>query len=529
MNLTTPNYSNAALGTDQRSNDLLNASKALLNSTPGIQSTVPNNLPVSTTINAGTIANNNPVNIPNLNVPNTTNNLSLSTTNTLSKANSDATATPPTATTSSTKDLLSQAMQQYTTGISTQASDISKINSDAQLLDKKKAATELANSITQYDKEYRDQVKQLKETFQGTTGGLQSELNALQDKYQNTRANMALSYNVANNDYQGAQEIAQQKIQSLKDTNAAYLETYKLQADAIRNNLSDTESKQLDSQIRMKENNDKAIADAYSTVIQNAAQNRAPASILNAIDVASKKPGATIASINAAAGNYGVDIEKQARIDNINSEIAKRKAENKPVFLDVEGKVVVDRTEAQKISKELVNNDAYKAIQKSKDSLAYLKNFKEAFDKYGSTSAVFDPVKNSELKSKYNAATLQLKEFFNLGVLNGPDLSIIQGVLPNPTDTSNLRKAVQLGTYQPGTATKSGLDSMYKMVETTLDDRYKSIKTQYNAYSPQAVAGLADANRIYIEQKSFLNPSIKALVDENPNLSDEEIISIMGI
>ncbi len=220
---------------------------------------------------------------------------------------------------------------------------------------------------------------------------------------------------------------------------------------------------------------------------------------------------------------------KRKQIENIQSEIDKRKSEGKPVFLDVEGKVVVDRTEAQKISKELVNNDAYKAIQKSKDSLAYLKNFKEAFDKYGSTSGVFDPVKNSELKAKYNAATLQLKEFFNLGVLNGPDLSIIQGVLPNPTDTSNLRKVAQLGTYQPGTATKSGLDSMYKMVESTLDDRYKSIKTQYSAYSPQSVAGLADANRIYIQQKSFLNPSIQALVDENPNLSDEEIISIMGI
>lgn len=335
MNPTTPNYSNAPVGSSQRTNDLINASKTLLNSAP--------NIPVTTTLSAPSIANNQSVNIPTLNTPNTTQNLGLLNNSVFSKVTSDANVTPPPATTSSTKDLLTEAMKQYTTGISTQASDISKINSDAQLLDKKKAATELANSITQYDKEYRDQVQQLKQNFQGTTGGLQSELNALQDRYQNTRANMALSYSVANNDYQGAQEIANQKIQSLKDTNAAYLETYKLQADAIRNNLSDTESKQLDSQLRTKEANDRALTEAYTTAITEGYKNGLPAAAFNAIDVAAKKPGATAASIFGALSNYGIS-KSGLKYQEL--------PDGRAVMLDSQGNIVKEVSKAPQTKEE---------------------------------------------------------------------------------------------------------------------------------------------------------------------------------
>jgi hypothetical protein len=399
-----------------------------------------------------------------------------------------------------------------------------------------KASDELASRIEAKQLAATRQIEALEKNPQGLFGGgLQQEITRIERESAREIADLSIAQNAINRQLLTAQTLVNQKIaletQDLK-TKADNLRFFYTENKELLTKAEDREYSNLVKQADREYNDEKEkLAKLESTklaLLKSAAEQGAPNELLQSIQT-SKTPEEAITK----AGRYGGDIlerlTKQKQLENIQSEINKRNNENKPVFLDTEGKIVVDRTEAQKVSKELVSNDAYKAIQKSKDSLLYLKNFEEALNEFGSTSEVFDPIKNSELKAKYNAATLNLKEFFNLGVLNGPDLSIIQGVLPNPSDTSNFRKFVQLGTYQPGTASSSGLNSIKKMVETTLDDRYKSIRTQYSPYSPQSVAALADANRIYIEQKSALNPNIQQLVDENPNLSDEEILTIMGI
>lgn len=514
MNPTTPNYSNAPVGSQQRSNDLLRASNQLLNSTPGIQSTVPNNLPISTTISAPSIANNQPVNIPFYNQPNTTDNLSSSVTNTLSKANTDANATSPTATIGSTNNLLQEAMKQYTTGISTQASDISKINSDAQLLDKKRAATELANSITQYDKEYRDQVQQLKQNFQGTTGGLQSELNALQDRYQNTRANMALSYQVANNDYQGAQDTAQQKIQSLKDTNAGYLDSYKAQVFAVQNSMTPLELKQADSQIRIKEANYKSVADAYSAIIQNAINNKAPSSVLNALDQASRKPGATQADLYSAAGSYGISPNSQiVQLDNgqtvvvdkntgkVITNIGGSKGQT-PVSLTgltteqaadpfiqkmaktVGGKPITDAF-AQKLNKGLTVLDQIGGLQTNiantdTGPLVGLFRGKNPWD----TNA-------QVIKAQLNAIVPNLARgvYGEVGVLTDNDIAQYSKTLPNLTSPADVRNAV-LGIT---------VDLIGKSIKQTLE---------VNAANQKDVSGFID---IYTQMQSTKNSILEQI------------------
>lgn len=216
----------------------------------------------------------------------------------------------------------------------------------------------------------------------------------------------------------------------------------------------------------------------------------------------------------------------KAQIANIYSEIAQRGSSGK-IVVDTSGKVVLKPEEAQKINKELVANDAYKAIRKSQDSLQFLTEFEKLFDKTGATSAVFSPRQNAELKAKYNSTILNLKEFFNLGVLNGPDETILKSILPDPTNRSAALTVGSLGIYKPSTATKAGIENIKKQIESTLDDRFKSIRAQYGDYSEQSIGTLSDLSRIYVEQKSKINPQIKKMVEENPNLGYEDLANII--
>lgn len=217
---------------------------------------------------------------------------------------------------------------------------------------------------------------------------------------------------------------------------------------------------------------------------------------------------------------------KKAQIANIYSSIGEREKDG-TIMVDTQGKVVPKPSEAMKINKELVTNDAYKSIQKGKDSLQFLTSFEDKFNKTGATSAVFSPRKNADLKAKYNATILNLKEFFNLGVLNGPDEAILRSVLPDPTNRSAFLTAGSLGIYSPSSQTRAGIDNLKKMIETSLDDRYKSLSSQYGDYSPQSINSLGDLNRIYVEQKARINPEIQKLIQENPDLTIEDITNII--
>jgi hypothetical protein len=52
----------------------------------------------------------------------------------------------------------------------------------------------------------------------------------------------------------------------------------------------------------------------------------------------------------------------------------------------------------------------------------------------GTGSRVMPGVDKSTLETSYENLQLQMKELFNLGVLNGPDLALMRRVLSNPTD-----------------------------------------------------------------------------------------------
>lgn len=184
-------------------------------------------------------------------------------------------------------------------------------------------------------------------------------------------------------------------------------------------------------------------------------------------------------------------------------------------------KVKLGTTEAAAIQKEMTGSDAYKAVRKGQESLDALKQFEDAYKSYGLTGN-YSPIANKELEAKYNAALLNLKEFFNLGVLNGPDEKILRGVLPDPTNQGFVYSPFQ------GKAATAGIDNMKTMISNTLDDRYLSLKAQYGNYDDTNLGAVKDLDRIYLQNKAALDPGVDAFLKENPDMPLEDKIQVIN-
>lgn len=231
----------------------------------------------------------------------------------------------------------------------------------------------------------------------------------------------------------------------------------------------------------------------------------------------------SLAEVTGTIKGLGLDQQyKTLQIEKLKQELS-----GETPKLDSTGKTIIPKSDATKINKELITSDPYKAIIKGQDSLQFLKNFEELFSKTGATSAFFSPRENAELKAKYNAAILNLKEFFNLGVLNGPDEAILRSVLPDPTDSSTLKTIGTLGISLPAKKTEAGINSMKAMIEQSLDTRFDTLNNLYGEYSPESVSAIKDVQTKYINQKAAINPEVKKLVDQEKGLTPEEIISII--
>lgn len=329
-----------------------------------------------------------------------------------------------------------------------------------------------------------------------------------------------------------------------RNSKASYLDNVMKLSAQDRTEANQQFDKMMDFGFKVMDYRDKMqknSTDAYNKIVQNAGYDgllKMTNGDRHATSIIEKTLGLSSGGLQSlatqAAETRAIDLQeksldfaiKKANLANIYSQIADRDAQNN-VATDPFGKVIVKPVEAMKINKELVNSDSYKAIQKGRDSLQFLTSFEDKFNKTGATSAVFSPRQNADLKARYNTAILNLKEFFNLGVLNGPDEAILRSVLPDPTNRSAFLTTASLGIYKPSAGTKAGIDNMKKMIEASLDERFTSLSAQYGDYSTGSVGSLNDLNRSYIQQKSILNPQIKKLLAENPNLDINDILSII--
>jgi hypothetical protein len=289
-------------------NDQLNASVAKLNTAlAGLNKAKGTSFkaltPVNTTIQADKLGKNSNYNLPPANNAVTTDNLAQTTNQYLSQAKTTAN-TEPVTTASTNKNKLNSYLEGIMGNISGQADAVNAINKDEDVANKKAQALSLSNDLDVFDKEYRDSVKSIKENTLGkTTAGLQDDLNRAQDRYEDVRANKVLSYNSALNDYQGASEIANSKIQALKDQNAQAIQAYSLFADTVMNDLTESEKIQVQANLQQKQTEAKTVEDAYSQALSAGLDNGAGQSYFNALDTA-KRTG-NVASILGTVSQYG--------------------------------------------------------------------------------------------------------------------------------------------------------------------------------------------------------------------------------
>lgn len=96
----------------------------------------------------------------------------------------------------------------------------------------KKVSDRLNAQIMSEAKATRDQITTLTKTFQGTTSGLQSEIGRIQSESANKQADLAIVKFVADNDYQGAAEIADRQLKMKLDKSKIYLDGLKYIADS---------------------------------------------------------------------------------------------------------------------------------------------------------------------------------------------------------------------------------------------------------------------------------------------------------
>jgi len=145
--------------------------------------------------------------------------------------------------------------------------------------------------------------------------------------------------------------------------------------------------------------------------------------------------------------------------------------------------------EAVKLNKEVANTDTFKSIVKAQDALRYITEFENAFNSSGKGINVFGN-KAGEVGAKYNTAVLNLKEFFNLGALTGPDVDAIKALLPDPTSVKTHLKG-------GGPAVTAGIENIKKLIRDTLEERYQGLSTQFQDYNAGQITNLQEATRIY--------------------------------
>lgn len=277
-------------------------------------------IPSTKTVTANNIGSTQPYNIPPVNYQPTTQNLALANNTAGSSILSDSGINIPT-TTASDKTNLRESLSSILKGMTTQSADTEKIKAESNLQEKKQRAISISNELDALDKNFRDEVAQIKQNAAGGFGGsINSQLSQAQDRYQNTRANIALTYRIASQDYQGAEQLVQDKVESLKQNNANMINAYTLFANSINNDLTESEKLQVQANLTKKQNEAKKIENAYSNVLDKITKRGAPASVLSAVDFAAKQPNATPASIAAAAGKYLSDTSttKAPEVQKIN-------------------------------------------------------------------------------------------------------------------------------------------------------------------------------------------------------------------
>lgn len=134
------------------------------------------------------------------------------------------------------------------------AADKQTIREQNDIAIKEKASRDLSNEILARKQSYTKQIEEVQKNTEGKfPGAVQAAVNDLQVKANRELADLSIQYNIANGDYQAAQQISEEQI---ADLNASYdnqIKTLQTAYDFLQNDMTESEKVQAQQQFQTKE------------------------------------------------------------------------------------------------------------------------------------------------------------------------------------------------------------------------------------------------------------------------------------
>lgn len=331
----------------------------------------------------------------------------------------------PTVTTPEAPKTASQTAQEKMLSLlgeqGTEADYRAKVQQEAGLeqarLDKQSIAKEKADTTLKYDAK----IAELKRNTEGMGGGqLAASVEQLESKKNQELANIAIREQVAQGNVQTALDIVKDKVDAKFEPIKNQINTLKEQFNMIQNDMSESEQMKAQAEITRQTKKLEDISTAARAVLDNAVINKAPQSVIDAIDRVMQNPNASVADVYSAAGSYGVDAKKRAEIDKINKENA---AAGQPNITNPEAQkyagalnVVLGSSKLTKENKaDLINS-----INNGDDPAIVIKN--KAKDIIGGTAAT-DLTNLENSKSAILLVDSAIKDYYK----NGGDTGLLSG------------------------------------------------------------------------------------------------------
>lgn len=282
---------------------------------------------------------------------------------------------------------------------------------------------DINNQILREQVGLRRRIEAIQENKRGLFGGaVDDEVQRAKDESLKRQADMYVIQQGVQGRYDSAKAIADRAVAAQFEQQERNLKLLELNYNRNKDLFSKSEqrlfeTKQGDRERKLKQEQDnmKQISD-FSI---DALQNGAPTNL-----VAQMRQAKTVEEAIRIGGQYVGKLDrayKIAQIQKIGFDILQQQSE----MADITSGILSDKD-----IKAIDNSPQGKKLVTAADLKLKLSSYQDLVEKYGFEQA---GVEKSVLENAYKELQLAYKEAANLGVLNGPDLSIVESALANAT------------------------------------------------------------------------------------------------
>lgn len=174
---------------------------------------------------------------------------------------------------------------------------------------------------------------------------------------------------------------------------------------------------------------------------------------------------------------------------------------------------ILSPEDARSANKDVAKSEAFKGVNAAEGAASSLAQLEGLFKKFGNKRFGKDAV---SMQSAYTGTLLELKELFNLGVLNGPDLELMQSILLDPTQ--------KVGLFSKGgeAGIQAGIDQTKTILLERITDSYDELLTEFRSLNPAQVTNIENAKNTYDKIiKNNATFMVRQQIKADPNLAPQ--------